>query len=205
MSKELARGAPGTGQLSSGFAEIYTPAALQPIASVNQQFLLLLATSGLSWNFPAISDLLASAPEIFPRLIEACPFTLFDLRFRDGKAWRKMAPPLTSELKSQPERADLVALTNSAVVLAWYAARRWPTNAELLLGATDEVVTELRSLELTQLQTISIQHSDWVRPRWADRISVWSELISLAGNPKAVRDGTLRVRAMEHFLGDLVT
>lgn len=204
MSKELARGAPGTGEFSSTFAEIYIPAALQPIASVNQQFLRLLTQSEQSSHFPAISELLSSAYDVIPHLIEACPFTLFDLRFRDGKAWRKLVQSLTGELSTQPERADLIALANSATVLAWYAARRWPAEAELLLGATDEVVIALQSIELTQLQTISIRHLDWLRPRWSDRISTWSELISLAGNPRAVGDGSLRLRAMEHFFGDLL-
>lgn len=205
MSKELARGALGTGQLSSAFAEIYPPAALQPIASVNRQFLRLLTRAEPPSHFPAIAELLTSKNEVLPRLIEACPFTLFDLRFRDGTAWRKLAQSLTDELNSPPERSDIIAAVNSATVLAWYAARRWPVDAGLLLGATDEVVMALQSIELTQLQIISVRHPDWFRPRWADRISVWSELISLAGSPRAVSDGSLRIRAMEHFLGDLVT
>lgn len=205
MSKELARGSPGIDHFSSTFAEIYASAALQPIASVNRQFLRLLTQPEYASHFPAVSKLLASAPEAAPQLIEACPFTLFDLKFRDGIAWRRHAQSLTNELIPAPEHSDLVALVNSATMLAWYAARRWPTEAGLFLGATDEVVAALQSIELTQLQTISIRHADWLRPRWADRISAWTDLAFLACNPRSIGDGSLRIRAMEHFLGDLVT
>lgn len=205
MSKELARGSPALDHFSSTLAEIYTPAALQPIASVNRQFLRLLLRSENTLHFPAISKLLASRHEVASHLIEACPFTLFDLKFRDGTAWRKLAQALKNEPFLAAEQSEITALVNSGAVLAWYAARRWPYEASLFLGATDEVVAALQSIELTQLQAISVRHSDWLLPRWTTKISAWSELVSLASNPRAVADGSLRIRAMEHFLGDLVT
>ncbi|GFE82471.1 hypothetical protein GCM10011487_44710 [Steroidobacter agaridevorans] len=204
MSRELARGSPGADHFGSTLAEIYTSAALQPIASVNRQFLRLLLQSERISNFSAISEILTSAHDVVPHLIEACPFTLFDLRFRDGTAWRKLAQAMTNDSIPSAEPSAVVGLVNSATVLAWYAARRWPTEAGLLLGATDEVLMALQSVELTQLQTVSARHADWIRPRWTDKISAWLELVSLARNPRAIGDGSLRIRAMEHFLGDLV-
>lgn len=204
MSRELAPGASGMSRISSAFAEIYSAAALQPIAAVNQQFLRLLTHPDFASYFSAISELLASSEEFIPHLIAACPFTLFDLRFRDATAWRTLVRSLPSDPMYASEYSEFRSVVNSATVLAWYAARRWPTEAPIFLGATDEVVRVLQSIDLPQLPVVSIQHSDWLRPRWTERIPVWSELISLARNPKSVSDGTLRLRAMEQFLGDLI-
>jgi hypothetical protein len=191
-------------RLGSTFGEIYTLAVLQPIRSVNRQLLQFLMRPNEDAYFSVLSEVLAPAHEIIPHLITACPFTLFDMRFRDVRAWQTEVQALSSGSALPAGRSDFLSLVHSATVLAWYAARQWPTEAALFIGATDEVVTTLQSIELSQLQSVAIQRANWLRPRWVDRVAVWSELVSLARDPKAVSDGRLRIRALEHFLGELI-
>jgi hypothetical protein len=90
------------------------------------------------------------------------------------------------------------------MMLAWNAVQTDRTIAAVVLGMDSEVATLISSMSLTGIDRLAARHYRRVRPRWADRVEFWRELLFLgeAGPTASTRD--LDVRAMQILLADLL-
>lgn len=184
--------------------------AMRSVYEVNELFLSwLMRANGLTEFERAIESQLAGMTADSLRLAAECPFLLIDAKFQDIRAWRQVLEQLRDgELPHQPDSdrydSSRVGLARSTFFAAWYIVHRWPSSAELLVGATEEVIASISSIELTRLAALAESRPGWITPRWPDRPDVWAQLLSAATNASHRESASLRQRALQLLLGRLL-
>ena len=184
--------------------------ALRSVYEVNELFLgWLMRANDLTEFERAIQSQLAGMSDDSLRLAADCPFLLVDAKFRDARAWRLVLEEFSSgELPRQPDTgrhdSSRIGLARSTFFAAWYIVHRWPSSAELLVGASEEVIASISSIELTSLAALAESRTGWITPRWPDRPDVWAQLLVAATNASHGESASLRQRALQLLLGRLL-
>jgi len=186
--------------------------ALQPLFSLNEQFLKAIAHS-------------------VPTSARASPLVVTmrdDFRQMSAEARRRLArSPLLVEAgfatcnrwsidvlhQSRPRRADpnrtwlsrsqAVGFARSTFFLAWYFVHTFPSAPRLILGMSDACIAFFAQLKLGDIQRLSECRYDWIRPRWESDPSIWRSLISLARNPPKTIPGAVTLHAMSLISADV--
>ena len=101
-------------------------------------------------------------------------------------------------------RQSGIELVRATMTLAWNAVQADRTIAPVVLGMDAEVVNLIATMPLTGLDRFATRHFRRIRPRWADRVEFWRELLQVCeGDPSAsTRD--LDLKAMRILLADLL-
>jgi hypothetical protein len=186
----------------------FTREALRSVYEVNDLFLGWLARSSDTNEFESlIQKQLAAMSAGSLRLAAECPFFLVDAKFQDARAWRQLVVNAGNESPStRPTTWDgaRLGLARSTFFGAWYIVHRWPASAELLVGASQEVISSICRIELTRLASLSEYCTGWISPRWPDRPELWNQLLAAAANATDATAGGLRQRALHLLLGRLL-
>lgn len=162
-----------------------------PLAELNAECLGLLAARA------AAPDVLAASPPLLVALREswavlpaqavkrlsAAPFSLFDAGFAAAPRWlevrvrgvHEQSPPVEPPYF---EFAAARSITRRMLVYGWHLARSRPRAACLVFGITIPVVESLATCSLTALEAAAERNAGALRPRWANQIGFWRELLS---------------------------
>ena len=86
------------------------------------------------------------------------------------------------------------SLANSVLLVAWHLIHANPALARVLLGMSTSGIGAFRELGVADLAHIARRHPEWVRPRWADRLDLWTALVggTSGGGGEDPRSLTLR-------------
>jgi hypothetical protein len=73
-----------------------------------------------------------------------------------------------------------LAITRRMLVYGWHLARSRPRVACLVFGSTMAGVESLAACSLVSLEAAADRNAEALRPRWANQISFWRELLLAA-------------------------
>jgi hypothetical protein len=160
---------------------------LAEIAELNAYFLEALANCAKRrpQHFPLPEHLRAD----FSRLTQLdlrrrrkCSVLLVDARFSDSVYWSPAAMCDQAVLPSSERGHWLsepqgVLMALSVLMVAWHVVKSLSPLAGVLLGMNDGVSREFSNLQLADLAQIAQTRPGWIRPRWADRIDLWSSIV----------------------------
>lgn len=134
---------------------------------------------------------------------------LLDMGFDQPDWWQRVLSGPEREVRNGAgcgafPRQSGIALARATMMLAWNAVQTDRTIAAVVLGIDSEVATLISGMPLTGLDRFAARHFRRVRPRWADRVEFWRELLLVceAGPTASTRE--LDVRAMQILLADLL-
>ena len=178
---------------------------LDTLTELNELCLALLAEqaavrgSAASALLP-IAELWRDLDGAARRRAAGCPYLLLDAGFADPARWRApAAPPQVGDggtaryacYFTVPAAAGVARLV---FIYAWHLARSQAAAARLLLGMPAPSAALISQYTLRQIQTLSENHPEWLRPRWPARVQVWRELLLAAdsGDPALLERARLR-------------
>jgi hypothetical protein len=185
----MRRKQPGTHEDSVGAQRDSGPvdAICHAITASNQQLLDALAMSARmqSGAFPLADTLrfhLGGLTKEDRNRAARCGVLLADAGFSDVDRWRAIARQsegdrLSSDTREWLSSGDSVVLAHAVLMVAWYIVNTTPELAGVVLGMTDPVIAEYRSLGVGQLALVATRRPHWIRPRWAGRSDVWLDLL----------------------------
>ena len=171
-----------------------------PLAELNAECLGLLAmragdaaAAGLPPLIMELHELWAALPTQAVRRLAGAPFSLFDSGFVLSARW------LESRVSAVHDHGECLepvffdsgaarSITRRMLVYGWHLARSRPRAACLVFGATLPVVESLAACSLAVLENAAERNGDALRPRWAQQVSFWRELLLAAS---AGADGRL--------------
>lgn len=171
-----------------------------PLAELNSECLGLLAMRASEAENPALPPLLASLREQWAELpahavrrLAAAPFSLFDAGFAFAPRWLELRSCGVHDAshRSVPayfEPAAARSITRRMLVYGWHLARSRPRAACLVFGATISAVESLAACSLAVLEAAAERNAETLRPRWANQLGFWRELLATAS---AGADGRL--------------
>jgi hypothetical protein len=162
-----------------------------PLAELNAECLGLLATRAADAR-PAdpappllveLRESWAALPAQAVRRLSAAPFSLFDAGFASAPRWLELRTRCVHDhsQRVEPVYFELVAarsITRRMLVYGWHLARSRPRAACLVFGATISAVESLAACSLTALEAAADRNADALRPRWANQIGFWRELLA---------------------------
>ena len=130
----------------------------------------------------------------------SCPYLLLDAGFADPDRWRAPAAPPqvgdggTARYACYFTVPAAVGVARLVFIYAWHLARSQAAAARLLLGMPAPSAALISQYTLRQIQTLSENHPEWLRPRWPARVQVWRELLLAAdsGDPALLERARLR-------------
>ena len=166
-----------------------------PLADLNAECLGLLAMRAADGN-PAdpappllvtLRETWAKLPAQAVRKLSAAPFSLFDAGFASAPRWLELRTRGVHD-QSQPsepayfEPAAARSITRRMLVYGWHLARSRPRAACLVFGATSSAIQSLAACSLTALEAAADRNADALRPRWANQIGFWRELLTASAS-----------------------
>jgi hypothetical protein len=164
-----------------------------PLAALNSECLGQLILRAAGGNTLASAPLLlsslrvqwASLPAHAVQRLSAAPFILFDAGFASAPRWLELRTRGVNELPQRIEPAyfppDLaLAITRRMLVYGWHLARSRPRVACLVFGSSMAGVESLAACSLVSLEAAADRNAEALRPRWANQISFWRELLLAA-------------------------
>ena len=179
---------------------------LDTLTELNELCLALLAEQAAVGG-SAASALLLPIAELWRDLDGAarrraagCPYLLLDAGFTDPDRWRAPAAPPqvgdggTARYACYFTVPAAVGVARLVFIYAWHLARSQAAAARLLLGMPAPSAALISQYTLRQIQTLSENHPEWLRPRWPARVQVWRELLLAAdsGDPALLERARLR-------------
>ena len=84
---------------------------------------------------------------------------------------------------------------------SWYLIHANPAVARVLLGMSTSGVAAYRELGVADLTHIARRHPEWVRPRWADRLDVWTVILEGCGRRGEQDPRSLTLRCLQVSAG----
>ena len=142
----------------------------------------------------------AAAPAARQAVVEALPFALFDLRYRDDPFWRAAAAGAAAvhDAAACP-RVDpsLRSFARIAVVFSWHAVEVCTPSASLVLGASAGVLRLLGDLPLALLEPLSGRVAPAVAARFAQRALFWERLGQCLRDPDSRQLERLRLLGLQ--------
>jgi hypothetical protein len=161
-----------------------------PLAELNAECLGLLAARAAEPDLLGppppllveLRDSWAALPAQAVRRLSAAPFSLFDAGFASAPRWLELR---TRGVHDQSQRAEPAyfeigaarSITRRTLVYGWHLARSRPRAACLVFGATLAAVESLAACSLTALEAAADRNADALRPRWANQLGFWRELL----------------------------
>ena len=192
------------GSAWQGFERALLTGVLTAVTAVNSQLLEALTECARSGNseFPldqSLRDRVAALALDERQKAARCGVLLADVNFVEFACWREVALEGESNRSTEFLRAWLSieksrSLAHSVLLIAWHVIQANPAVARVLLGMSESGVAAYRELSIADLTHIALSHPEWVRPRWAHQLEVWSDLVGLApaGGTQNLRSVTLR-------------
>jgi len=164
-----------------------------PLAELNAECLGLLAirvVEGESGEaLPPLLDSLrgqwADLSSYALRRLSGAPFSLFDAGFALAPRWLELRSSGVHDAshRSAPayfETSAARSITRRMLVYGWHLARSRPRVACLVFGATIGAVESLAACSLAALEAAAERNADTLRPRWANQVGFWRELLETA-------------------------
>lgn len=196
----------------TGALRAFPFAALQ---DVNERCLELLAHAARASGQPPFSlvsclqEPLRRSTAAGRRVAGSRGVLLVDMQFDQPAWWRRVLEEPERQSRNGAgsgafPRQSGIALARATVTLAWNAVQTDRTIAAIVLGMHSEVATLISSMHLTGLDRFATRHFRRVRPRWADRVEFWRELLSVCESGPEASTRDLDVRAMRILLADLL-
>lgn len=163
-----------------------------PLAEINAECLGLLAAraaQGVDRHAPPLlADLRQEWADLSNqavRRLAKAPFSLFDIGFARAPRWLETRARGVSDQSQRAENAFFApdaarAITRRMLVYAWHLARSRPRAACLVFGTSIPAVEALAACSLSVLEAAAEINADALRPRWAQRVPFWRELLAAA-------------------------
>lgn len=134
---------------------------------------------------------------------------LVDMQFDQPAWWGRALDEPRRALRSGAAsgafpRQSGIELARATMTLAWNAVQSDPMIAPIVLGMDPEVVKLIESMPLTGLDRFATRHYRRIRPRWADRVAFWRELLSVSEAVPVTSMRDLDLKAMRILLADLL-
>lgn len=136
------------------------------------------------------------------RRLAAQPFLLLGVGLEDGARWRVLVDDVLATqgvqriAESRPRPAAMV-YARLLVHYAWHLGRVAPLTAGLVAGMAPGSTAALRDCRLEHLDALASRSVQWLRPRWLDAPSLWSDLLQAAQSDEAELARTAALRAVQ--------
>ena len=142
----------------------------------------------LGFASPVIKLLRIGEEEATP-LIAACPYALFDARFRHHEYWRAVCaaaggggvqhwdPPAPADRPGP--WANYAALTELVLFFAWHLASTNPLATRLVLGMSPATAGLIADSALPAIVGVVRERGRLLRPRWPERTLFWERLLTI--------------------------
>ncbi|HXQ63552.1 MAG TPA: hypothetical protein VN787_01760 [Steroidobacteraceae bacterium] len=186
---------------------ILDQSALASIGEANRLFLDLVADRhaaepargafGLAPETVARIEALAAPARI---AVALCPYTLFDLRFKDAAFWRRLAGDAAR--RTPGTATDDACFARTAVFLAWHLAQSKDLAAALVLGMTAEVKCAWRGIPLSAIDHVAMAALPQAQARWGRHATFWPRLIDTAVPAAADRAVAVRLLGLQLLAAD---
>ena len=174
------------------------------LTEVNERCIELLVNAARSDARPPFSFvtslreiLRSSSPAIRRKAASRC-YLLIDMELADPEWWRTVLQrpdrtPRSGRWADGFPRRTAVPLARATLMLAWQGVRTDTDVACAVFGMHRKVAEVVNSMQLSDIDRISDRHFRCTKPRWADRPSIWRELLlsARAEKPAAARDVNL--------------
>lgn len=183
------------------------PLMLFPFAAlteVNARCIELLVNAARSEARPPFSfisplrSILRDASATIRRKTASRCYLLVDMEFADPAWWRTVLQRPDRTLRAGRwadgfPRRTAVPLARATLMLAWQGVRTDTDVACAVFGMHPRVAEVVNVMQLSDIDRIADRHFRRIKPRWADRPSVWRELLlsARAETPTASRDVNL--------------
>jgi hypothetical protein len=163
-----------------------------PLAELNSECLGLLAMRASEPEGAVLPPLLAELraqwselPAHAVRRLAAAPFSLFDAGFAAAPRWLELRSCGVHDAthRNGPVYFDVVAarsIMRRMLVYGWHLARSRPRAACLVFGATIPAVESLAACSLAALEGAAERNAEALRPRWANQLGFWREVLGAA-------------------------
>jgi hypothetical protein len=166
--------------------------ALVSLAELNEACLALLAEQAEARGASAC-PLLRTVRELWGALdgdgrrrAAQVPYLLMDAGFAEPLRWRTSPGPQVGDRPAvYPTFFTVPAAREVArwiFTYAWQLARTEGPSARLLLGLQTPTALLIRQYSARQIQSLGESHPEWLRPRWAARLTFWRELLLTAAD-----------------------
>ena len=195
--------------LISATPHLASASTLQALYDVNLQALslmrLLIERNRIPRTFGVLLDIresLCRLDDAALRRLASIPHLLVDLNFRDVAWWRSIrhdSPRAVAigDRLTRAARPRLTALTRATLTYTWHIARLSRTDAMLLLGLSEPVITELADWTPDEIQRAAERQALRLRPRWNDRPMVWDHWIEAASTSEADALRRMRIHGLQ--------
>jgi hypothetical protein len=191
----------------------FSESALRPLHELNESLLRLLieaarrpepeTTPGLPTTLRKQLATL-DAPAI--GRLASCHISLVDLGFMDRDRWNAIArhqdPPPSGD--GGLPRLPAIHLAHATLTLAWTLLQSSKESASVVFGMTPSIAVVVASLGVQTIQDVAERYPHWVRPRWASRPGIWSNLLRMAQEPTQTRNSSLSLYLLQHQFADLL-
>jgi len=202
------------------------PETLESLAEVNEQCLELLCEQaaavarrasvalvgpGGAPPAPLLTELRALWIELDSaarRRAARCPYQLLDAGFTAPLRW---VPSAAREVRDQacaePVAAFFTVPRAGAVMrlvttYAWHLASSQSAAARVLLGMSAACARHIGMATLGHVSRIAEGHAQWLQPRWADRVTVWRDLLLTAASGEQEALERSRIRGIQLLAAD---
>jgi hypothetical protein len=129
-----------------------------------------------------------------------CPYTLFDMRFKDAQFWRRFAGD--DGPRASGSAAEDTPFARTAVFLAWHLAQRKDLVAALVLGMTPEVQCAWRGIPLSAIDNVALAALPHLEARWGRHATFWPQLIDTAVPAARDRAEVVRLLGLQLLAAD---
>jgi hypothetical protein len=190
------------------------PQTLEALAEVNEECLALLCEQAQAVARPAaplfteLSTLWAELDSAARRRAARCPYLLLDAGFTAPLRW---APTAAREVRDQacaePVAAfftvpSAIGVMRLVTTYAWHLATSQSAAARVLLGMSAACAQHIGAATLGHVSRLAEGHAQWLQPRWADRVTVWRDLLSTAASGEQAALERSRIRGIQLLAAD---
>jgi hypothetical protein len=199
---------------------------LESLAEVNEQCLELLceqaAAVGRRGTVALVSPAAAPAAPLLTELLTLwieldsaarrraarCPYLLLDAGFTAPLRW---APAAAHEVRDQacaePVAAFFtvprtIAVMRLVTTYAWHLANSQSAAARVLLGMSASCAHHIGTATLGHVSRLAEGHAQWLQPRWAERVTVWRDLLLTATSGEQAALERSRIRGIQLLAAD---
>jgi hypothetical protein len=186
---------------------------LDAVSAVNSQLLDSLAecARGDAAEFPLNDSLRSRVAGLTleeRRRAARCGVFLADANCVDFSCWREVMLRGESALPREILRPWLPieesrSLAHSVLLIVWYVVHASPAVARVLLGMSASGVTAFRELDVGEIAQIARRRPDCVRPRWPNRLDVWTQIVEGARDAGAESPRWTTLRCLQVSARDL--
>jgi hypothetical protein len=188
-----------------------------PLAELNSECLGLLAMRASEPGGAVLPPLLAELrvqwselPAQAVRRLSAAPFSLFDAGFALAPRWLELRACGVHDAlhRGGPVYFEVAAarsITRRMLVYGWHLARSRPRAACLVFGATISAVESLAACSLAALEAAAERNAEALRPRWANQLGFWRELLATASAGADRRLHELLLGGIQRLAADTLT